>query len=76
VLGRLPEPPRLQQLGEFPCGRRRPRTAEHEEQAERHLREAADLELATILNDEPQWAPELEMVLVDFSGAGFRVERA
>jgi hypothetical protein len=39
-------------------------------------REAAEHELATILNDEPEWEAELEIVRVDFDGAGVRVERA
>jgi hypothetical protein len=37
-------------------------------------REAADAERATILCDEPQWASTLEIVLVEFTGAGVQVE--
>jgi hypothetical protein len=29
-----------------------------------------------ILNDEPEWVEKLEIVLVDFGGAGIKVERA
>ena len=39
-------------------------------------REAAEQERAIILTDEPGWEPELEIVRVDFGGAGVRVERA
>jgi hypothetical protein len=39
-------------------------------------REAAERELAVILSDEPEWVEKLEIVRVDFGGAGVRVERA
>jgi hypothetical protein len=39
-------------------------------------RDAAEREGATILADEPEWSEQLEIVRVDFGGAGVRVERA
>jgi hypothetical protein len=39
-------------------------------------REAAERELAVLLRDEPEWVELLEVVRVDFGGAGLRVERA
>jgi hypothetical protein len=39
-------------------------------------REAGERELETILSDEPEWVEMLEVVRVDFDGAGVRVERA
>lgn len=54
----------------------------HDRQLERIIdwytsRTAADLELATILNDEPEWMEQqLEIGRVDFSEADVGVERA
>jgi hypothetical protein len=53
----------------------------HDRQIERVVewytsREAAERELAVILADEPEWVELLEVVRVDFDGAGVRVERA
>ena len=39
-------------------------------------REAVERERAVILADEPEWEAELEIVRVDFGGAGVQVERA
>jgi hypothetical protein len=53
----------------------------HDRQIERIVkwytsREAAQAELAAALRDEPGWVTKLEIVRVDFDGAGVRVERA
>jgi hypothetical protein len=39
-------------------------------------REATEAECAVILADEPEWVELLEIVRVQFGGAGVRVERA
>jgi hypothetical protein len=53
----------------------------HDRQLERIVewytsREAAELELASLLDGEPDWAPNLEVVKVELGGAGVQVERA
>jgi hypothetical protein len=53
----------------------------HDQQIERIVewytsREAAEAELAAVLNDEPGWVTKLEVVRLDFDGADVRVERA
>jgi hypothetical protein len=52
----------------------------HDRQLERIVewytsREAAEREIAVILADAPEGADLLDVVLVDFSGPGVRVER-
>jgi hypothetical protein len=51
----------------------------HDRQIERVVewytsREAAERELAIILNDEPEWVELLEIVRVEVGGATFQVE--
>ena len=53
----------------------------HDRQLERIVdwytsRERAEAGIAVILRDEPEWEVLLEIVSVDFGGAGVRVKRA